>query len=159
MKNYRKNLQSLFLIAGLGAICAGPALADPGCEHMSSRSDRQEKMMARHHSQLHDALKLSPEQEAGWKKLMDSEPARATKDQQANEDWTKLSAPERAEKMLERSKQRQALMADHVATLKAFYATLSPEQQKTFDSFHPGPRGRMNQRAEGKPGSNKPQAQ
>lgn len=159
MKTYRKNLQSLFLIAGLGAICAGPVLADPGCDYMNNRGDRQEKMMARHHNQLHDALKLSQEQEAGWQKLMNSEPKRATRDQQATEDWTKLSAPERAEKMLERSKQRQAQMADHVVALKAFYATLSPEQQKTFDGFHPGPRGRMNPRAEGKPGSNKPQAQ
>jgi Spy/CpxP family protein refolding chaperone len=39
-------------------------------------------------------------------------------------------------------------MADHVSALKAFYATLTPEQQKTFEDFHAGPHGGM----PGKPG-------
>jgi Spy/CpxP family protein refolding chaperone len=73
------------------------------------------------------------------------------------EDWTKLKAPERAEKMLEMAKARQARMAEHVTALKALYAVLTPEQQKTFEDFHSAPRERMRGKAAPKvQGADKP---
>jgi len=148
MSSYRKVVQSLLIAAGVGVFAAGPAMADPGCDHRGGHSERHAKMMEQHHNQLHDALKLTAEQEPAWKKLMDSEQPRAAAQGGQPEDWTKLNAPERAEKMLELSKVRQAQMAEHVAALKTFYAALTPEQQKTFEDFHTGPRGGM----AGKPG-------
>ena len=148
MNSYRNAVQTFLLAAGVGVFAAGPVMADPGCDHMRGNTERHAKMMEQHHTQLHDALKLSAEQEPAWKKLMDSEQARPAPGGGQAEDWAKLNAPERAEKMLELSKVRQVQMGEHVVALKAFYAALTPEQQKTFEDFHAAPRGRM----AGKPG-------
>jgi Spy/CpxP family protein refolding chaperone len=136
MSAYRKLVQSFLLAAGVCTFAVGPAMADPGCEHMRGHSERHEKMMEQHHTQLHDALKLTALLEPAWKKLMDSEQPIPSAQGGKAEDWAKLTTPERAEKMLELSKVRQAQMTEHVAALKVFYGALTPEQQKTFDDFH-----------------------
>jgi len=143
MKPYRKIAQSLLLVAGLGAMASAPAMAGPDCGGMGSHREHHEKMMEQHHKQLHDALKLTPEQEPGWNKLMESEHHKPLVGVGKQEDWAKLKTPERAEKMLDLSKARQTQMEEHVEALKAFYAQLKPEQQKVFDDFHMGPRGGM----------------
>lgn len=153
MISYRKLVQSLVIAAGAGVFAAGAAMADPGCGHMGGHySERHVKMMEQHHALLHDAMKLSAEQEPAWKKLMDSEQPRMALSGGQPEDWAKLNAPERAEKMLELSKARQAQMAEHVVALKEFYGVLTPAQQKTFEEFHAGPRRGMG----GKPGPKAP---
>lgn len=146
--SYRKFVQSLFLAAGVGAFVAGPAMADPGCDLKGRHAERHARMMEQHHNQLHDALKLTAEQEPAWKTLIESEQPRPALSGGQPEDWAKLNAPERAEKMLELSKARQVQMAEHVAALKTFYAALTPEQQKVFEDFHSGHHGGM----AGKPG-------
>jgi Spy/CpxP family protein refolding chaperone len=103
------------------------------------RADR----MAQHHKMLHEALKLTPEQEGPWKKLMDSEHPMMKGPAGTPGDWAKLTAPERADMMLERMKAHQTQMTEHVAALKEFYGALTPEQQKTFDQFHAGQKGGM----------------
>jgi hypothetical protein len=144
--HYRKLIPSLLLATGLGAFLAGPSFADAGCGAMGGggkHSEQHAKRMEEHHKMLHEALKLSAEQEPGWKKLMDSEQPRASANTAQTIDWSKLTAPQRAEKMLEQSKARQEQMGEHVAALKAFYASLSTEQQKTFEDFHTNMRGGM----------------
>jgi len=139
MRHYRHLAHQMLLAAGLGAVLAAPAFAEPDCLPMAGHGIHQEhyaKQMEQHHKQLHDALKLTAEQEPGWKKLMDSEQLKPAAGVAQPEDWSKLSTPERADKMLEHFKARQAQMAEHVAALKAFYVTLTAEQQKTFDDFH-----------------------
>jgi protein CpxP len=53
--------------------------------------------------------------------------------------------------MLERMKEQQSRMTEHVLALKDFYAVLTPEQKKTFDDFHSsaqsGKRGRQGPRS------------
>jgi Spy/CpxP family protein refolding chaperone len=149
MNSYRKAVQSFLLVAGVSAFVAGPVMADPVCGHMGGHTERHARMMEQHHTQLHEALKLSAEQEPAWKKLMESEQSGPAMGGGPAEDWAKLNTPERAEKMLELSKARQVQMAEHVSALKAFYAVLTPEQQKTFEDFHSGHRGHM----AGKPGA------
>jgi Spy/CpxP family protein refolding chaperone len=136
MTSYRKLVQSFLLAAGVCTFAVGPAMADHGCDHMGGHSGHHEKMMEQHHTQLHDALKLTAQQEPAWKKLMDSEQPMPSAQGGKIEDWAKLNTPERAEKMLELSKVRQAQMTEHVAALKAFYGVLTPEQQKSFEDFH-----------------------
>lgn len=143
MNSYRKVAQSFFLAVGFGAFVAGPVMADPGCGPRGSHQEHHARMMEQHHKQLHDALKLTPEQESGWTKLMESEQPRPALSGGKPDDWAKLNAPERAEKMLELSKARQVQMAEHVRALKAFYATLTPEQQKAFEDYHAAPRNGM----------------
>lgn len=156
MSMYRKGLQSFLLVAGIGALVAGPAMADPGCGHMGGNAEQRAKMLEQHHNQLHEALKLSAEQEPAWQKLMDSEQVKPALSGGKPEDWAKLNTPARAEKMLELAKARQEHMAQHVAALKAFYAVLTPEQQKAFEDFHAASRSRMEGRSGGKTGKADP---
>ena len=146
MNQNRKLVSSLLVAAGLGTLFVAPVFAEPECGPMRGRDYRHEqysKNMEQHQKMLHETLKLTPEQEPGWKKLIDSEQPMRAADAAKREDWSKLSAPERADKMLELSKVRQQHLSDHVVALKAFYATLTPAQQKSFEDFHAGSRSGM----------------
>ena len=141
--SYRHLIQTLLLATGLSAFAATPVLAEPGCDHMRDRSERHAKMLDQGHKQLHDALTLTAEQEPVWKLLIESEQPKSAAQGGQAEDWVKLNAPERAEKILEISQARQAQIADYVTALKAFYVVLTPEQQNIFEGFHYGPRAGM----------------
>lgn len=161
MNSYRKLAQSVLLATGLGAFLAGPVFADRGCGAMGgyeAHHEHHSKMIEQHHKQVHDALKLTPEQEPGWKKLMESEqPKPSSVGAGKREDWAKLSAPERAEKTLELYKARQEHMTEYVAALKGFYSTLSPEQKKIFEDMHASQRGGMRGKSgPGNPGTGTP---
>jgi len=146
MNSYRILVSSILLASSLGVVAA-PLVSDPqNCGPMGARGENWEHRAGNiemHHQKLHAALKLMPDQEGAWKKLMDSEPARAKVAPGKSEDWSKLTTPERADKMLERMKEHQAQQTEHVAALKEFYAVLTPEQKKTFDEFHSTPRAGM----------------
>ncbi|MGV3742533.1 MAG: Spy/CpxP family protein refolding chaperone [Burkholderiaceae bacterium] len=114
--------------------------------------ERMEKRQA----ELHDKLKLTANQEAAWKTFTASmTPAVGHAKRPDRAEMEKLTAPERMEKMLERSKQRQDAMASRLTAVKKFYAQLTPEQQKVFDeSFakphrfgHHGHRGQHHERS------------
>lgn len=134
----RHLLQSLLVASTLGAV-AIPAFADAPCGPMGGaggyREHRAERM-EQHHKKVHDALKLTAEQEVAWKKLVDSEHPMHKPEPGKAEDWAKLTTPERADKMLERMKTHEAAMTSHIAVLKEFYAVLTPEQRKIFDDSH-----------------------
>ncbi len=152
MKLYRHLAHRMLLAAGLGAFLAGPVVAEMGCPQMGGHEMHQEqyaKQMEQHHKQLHDALKLMPGQEPAWKTLMDTEQAKIKAVAPA-EDGSRLTTPERAEKMLEISKARQEQKSLHVAALKSFYAMLSDEQKKVFEDFHAA--SRTNKGGKPKPG-------
>lgn len=147
MNAYRQFAKTLLLATGLSAVLAVPVFAAPGCDAMEGRArhaEHHEKMMEQHHKQLHVALKLTAEQEPGWNALMAAEqtkmPGMGRGDR---EDWSKLSTPERAEKMLAHQAERQTRMTAYVAALKDFYATLSADQKKTFEALHASQRGKM----------------
>jgi Spy/CpxP family protein refolding chaperone len=146
MTSYRILVSSILLASSLGVVAA-PLVADPqNCGPMGPRNKHWEHRAGNiemHHQKLHAALKLIPDQEGAWKKLMESEPLRAKVAPGKSEDWSKLTTPERADKMLERMNEHQAQQTEHVAALKEFYAVLTPEQKKTFDDFHSAPRAGM----------------
>lgn len=143
MRSYRKTARSFFLAVGLGAFVAGPVLADPGWGQSDEHRARYAKIQEQHYKHLHDTLKLTTAQEPAWNSLIQSDPAKAASSGGRTDDWAKLTVPERAEKMLELSKARQEQMVEHVARLKAFYAVLTPDQQKLFEDFHAGPASGM----------------
>ena len=143
MKRFRHIAPAATLIALLG-FSALPALADMPCGPMGAKgmgAHRAERM-EQHHRKLHDALKLNAEQEVAWKKLIESEHpmGKGRRDAAKAGDAATLTTPERAERMLEHMKAHQAAMTEHIVVLKAFYAQLSPEQQKSFDDAHRGGR-------------------
>lgn len=156
---YRKFAQSVLLAGGLSGLFAGPVFAGPECDSMGRhemKAEQRSKMMDSHHQQLQAALKLTPAQEPGWKKLIASEKPNSpnSPNSATREDWAKLSPPDRAEKMLEQINARQAHMVEYVAALKGFYASLSSEQQKVFEDMHAGQRAGRH----GKAGHHKPVA-
>lgn len=141
MKRSTRPLIAALAVLGLvaGGASYAAAAADTGCgpqtmgrpaaDFAASRLDR-----------LHAELKLSPEQEAAWKAW--AEPIRqqsaAMRDRRGErEAMTRLPAPERMEKTLERMKEHERQMEAGLASLRSFYATLTPEQRQTFDRFQP----------------------
>jgi periplasmic protein CpxP/Spy len=92
-------------------------------------------------AQLHKELKLTSAQEADWKTWSDKvNQVRAAKKEARPdlETLRKLSAPDRLQKMIEFGKTRHAAaMEDILTATRTFYATLTPEQRKTFDDLTP----------------------
>ncbi len=145
--------KGLLFAAALGAVLATPAWAEYDCRTMGGPGgpggpERHARMVEQHHQRLHDALKLTPEQESGWKKLMETQDAMHRPGRPPADDWSKLTAPERADKMLAMSRAHNEQLSEHVGALKNFYASLSAEQKKTFDDMHV----RQSERMRGKPG-------
>lgn len=135
MKIVQTKLVATIVLACLAL--PGLAQAYERCEH-GMDNEKQERMMDHEaeHKKLHDLLKLTAAQEAGWKTFASSMmPAQSTP-KESPDDWDKLTTPQRADKMLELSKAHEQHMAAHVAALKTFYAELTLEQQKIFDDFH-----------------------
>jgi enterochelin esterase-like enzyme len=92
--------------------------------------------MAKRQAALHDKLALTPGQEAAWQaftaKMQATVPARSDA-----RPAKPLTAPERAERKASFLQVAQQQAASRVQPIKEFYAVLSPEQQKIFDSqFH-----------------------
>lgn len=155
--SYRHNLITGLLLAS-GLVAGFPVHAGPGnCGPIGGWErfhEQREGRIQQHQKRLHDALKLTPDQEPAWQKFIGSPQGPARADRGSREDWVKMTTPERAEKMLDLAKQRQERMAEHVAALKAFYSTLTPEQKKVFDEQHVGPRGGRRGPPAGGPASN-----
>ena len=59
-------------------------------------------------------------------------PAKTTR--MAREDWSKLTTPQRLDKMQALHAERSAAMAQRIETVKTFYAALTSEQQQVFDT-------------------------
>lgn len=135
MKNHPNLISSLTLASCL-AILSVPAVADRNDCGMGAF---QMESSPQHEKRVHNALNLTTQQEGAWQKYLQSlrqQPSGGQSGKRA--DWATLSAPERAEQVLEASKKNQEHMAQQVSGMKTFYATLSPEQQKTFDKLHGG---------------------
>lgn len=142
MKSKNLLISTLFL-ATSATFLALPAQARPmgECGGMESAyggrgGEQMSERMKQHQQQMHDALKLNPEQEKAWEKYQSSFKDMKPVERPLVAGDSGLSAPERAEKMLEFSRQRQDQMSQHLAAMKTFYATLTPEQKKVFDEQH-----------------------
>lgn len=157
--SYRLAAAAVFTALALPALAQPAPAGGPGASAAASESrakpgaqDHRERHQA-HRAQrlagLKDQLKLTPAQEPAWTTFAAAmqpgeRPARLDR-----KDMDQLTTPERIDRM-------RALRAQHAAeadrrgeATKAFYATLTPEQQKTFDTQarrhhgHPGMGGPM----------------
>lgn len=96
--------------------------------------------MAQH---LRDALQLQPSQEPALDALLASmKPPEGGPGGMMHHDHDMgadagLTTPQRLDKMLARMDEMHARFAQHAAAVKAFYAQLSPSQQKAFDAMAP----------------------
>lgn len=135
------------LIAGGGILAvsayatSGDGPADkPRCEARYGQKGGAgwEAKRAEHMAALKEKLKLTGEQEAAWNKFTEASQAGARRlglDRKATRDeFEKLSTPERLDRMQAMSEMRRVRMAERAEAIKAFYAQLTPEQQKVFDA-------------------------
>jgi len=99
--------------------------ADPARQaEMQKRMDR-----------LKTLLQITPAQEAAWKAYTARVEPTPPKAPAANEDWSKLTTPQRLEKMQALHDARHAEMNKRIEATKSFYAQLTPAQQKSFDTL------------------------
>jgi Spy/CpxP family protein refolding chaperone len=82
-------------------------------------------------------LKITPEQEGAWATFTAAMKPPVNIGQRPNRtEWENLTTPERIDKMRALRSVRQAEMDKRADAVKAFYATLTPEQKKIFDAHH-----------------------
>jgi Spy/CpxP family protein refolding chaperone len=142
MTRYRTLVSSALVVSSLGLLALPATAAPHDCGPQEARGafwEHRAEAIELHHKKLLEALKLTTAQEGGWKKLLDAEHPKSRMAPGKAEDWSKLTSPERADRMLERTKEQQLQQTEHTMALKEFYATLTDEQKKVFDDQHSGP--------------------
>jgi Spy/CpxP family protein refolding chaperone len=99
---------------------------------------KMQAMMDKRHAALKALLKLTPAQEPAWTAFMDAHKPAGKMGKPEMPDMSKLTTPERVDKMRElhaqRVSERTAEMDKRGAATKTFYAALTPDQQKLFDA-------------------------
>lgn len=154
-------LVSLLASIGIAAQAQTPAPATSATSASSKPAEMRHhmgdstKMQERHTKRLaalKEKLKLSPSQEADWTTFTSGMPTPTMGARPGHEAMGKLSTPQRLEKMKEMRTEHAAVAEKRAAVVKTFYATLTPEQQKTFDAETHRPRGGAHGGAHGKGG-------
>lgn len=138
MKSLRTSLITASVLLGL----SGLALAQTAPGPESSRPQRMEKMrehMGQRHTQhladLKSKLKLQPAQESAWTTF--EQAMQMPKEGMPHPDraaFEKMTTPERLDQMQAHKAQMDAQMQKHADATKSFYATLTAEQKKVFDT-------------------------
>jgi periplasmic protein CpxP/Spy len=106
--------------------------------HMNSA--KMKARMAKHQAELKAALKITAAQESAWTTFTAAmtPPANSMAQRPNREEMAKLTTPERIDKMKAMRTEHHAVMSvemdKRADAVKAFYATLTPEQQKVFDA-------------------------
>ena len=127
---------------------AGPAAASrpagPPGEHMGRHDPAKiQAWVAKRQAEMKAKLKITPAQEGAWTTFTaamqpPAHGARPTPEQRAELD--KLTTPQRIDKMRDMRTQRMTEMAANMdkrgEATKTFYAALTPDQQKVFDTEH-----------------------
>ncbi|WP_300661596.1 Spy/CpxP family protein refolding chaperone [Hydrogenophaga sp.] len=101
----------------------------------AERMARMQKHMAERQAALKAELKITAQQEPAWNAFVartapEARPAR----QGPREDWSKLTTPERLDKMAAMKAERDTRMSQRHEAIKSFYAALDAEQKKVFDA-------------------------
>lgn len=101
----------------------------------AERMARMQKHLAERQAALKAELKITAQQEPAWNAFVartapEARPAR----QGPRENWSKLTTPERLDKMAAMKAERDARTAQRHEAIKSFYAALDVEQKKVFDA-------------------------
>jgi protein CpxP len=114
--------------------------AEERAERIQRMKERHAQRMAERQAKLKSELKLSAEQEPAWDAFIASQKSeRTARAPRERVDWSKLTTPERLDRMQARMAEREAAMGQRFDAIRSFYASLNPEQQKVFDSQRIGP--------------------
>jgi periplasmic protein CpxP/Spy len=143
-------LVSLMAASGFAVLAqttpANPATEQPAARHGMMHNEardpaKMQAMMAKHHAALKEKLKLTAAQEGAWTSFTTSMKPPADMGKHRMEmrgEMEKLSTPERIDKMRAMRSMRDAEMDKRADAVKTFYAVLTPEQKKVFDSQRMG---------------------
>lgn len=165
-----QRLAATALVAALAGIAA-PSFAQPapGAGPVAEQAQRPRAMTPEQRQQFmkermgqrleafKQKLQLTPAQEPAWNGFVQSMQPNA-EPRHARLDWQgmdKLTTPERIDRMRAMHAQHGAEMERRGEAVKAFYAQLTPAQQKTFDDRGTrmyGPRGDKQGRGMHRPG-------
>ena len=124
--------------------------AAPSAHHKRMDPTKRMERMRAHRAQRMAALKqklqLTPAQQGAWDSFAGAQqpPARPAGEARMNRaEFAKMTTPQRLDRMQARQTERSAMFAKRADATRSFYAALTPEQQKTFDTetMHFGPRG------------------
>ncbi len=132
----RKIIPALLVAIGLTATSAYVfAAQDNQCDRNRNRQEQATKRLE-HFDQrmveLHAVLRLTSSQETTWTGFVSKlQPAKT--ERRDPQQWQGLSTPERLDWMLDNMKSREQKMAERAASIRSFYTTLTPDQQRTFD--------------------------
>jgi hypothetical protein len=115
-------LHWVLMMASVGALSATVAFAQQSSWQALDR--------------LQNDLQLTPSQQSAWDafaKAYSPDPEEIAKQQRSEASMSTLNGPQRVDLAIELAKSDLAELQHRGDALKAFYATLSPEQQKKFD--------------------------
>lgn len=142
MKFAHKHLIAAALLAtlGLAATAQTPPPAAPGAKPaMGERMGRHDpakmkEYMAKRQAELKAKLAITPAQEGAWTAWTAAMQPPADWKRPDRAEMEKLSTPERIDRMRAMRAERSAMMDKHADATKTFYAALTPEQKKVFDT-------------------------
>jgi hypothetical protein len=103
----------------------------------AQRMARMQAHRAKRMAALKQKLQLTPAQQGAWDSFAAAHqpPARPAGEARAKRaEFAKMTTPERLDRMQARQTARSAMFAKRADATRSFYAALTPEQQKTFDS-------------------------
>lgn len=148
------------LLVSAGASLAQQPPAPPPAEHRGQMAPGRERpdpaaMAERRAERLRAALQLRADQEPALKTYIASMKPPARPEATQRQAKAQMSTPQRLDALRARSAERLANLDRRIAATKAFYAQLSPAQQKAFDAMapHGGMRGQHGMRG---PGGHRP---
>ena len=114
----------------------GSEAGKAGAMDPARMAEMQKKMTERHaahQAKLKADLKITAAQEPAWNAYV-ARTAHEPRKPVAAEDWSKLTTPQRLDKMQALKAERDAEMTKRIDATKSLYAALTPEQQKAFDA-------------------------
>lgn len=140
MNNFRKNVLIGFTVLGMGTVAIGvqaQETQDGRHGNAATQEQRQAKMVAfqaKRIAHLHDVLNITAAQENAFHAYVAAMQPKPMPGRGERSSFKELPAPQRLEKMIAMQKQRTAELEARLPALNTFYAVLTPEQKKTFDS-------------------------
>jgi hypothetical protein len=144
--NLRKHIVTCALIAGIGAAAYAQTApttppAAPQGKHQrfdpAKRAEFQAKraeMRAKRLADLKQKLQIQGNQESAWTSYTTALQSKPTMQRPSREALANMSTPDRLDQMRALREQRNAEMDRRAEATKAFYAQLTSEQKKTFDT-------------------------
>ncbi|MET3106880.1 protein CpxP [Oxalobacteraceae bacterium GrIS 2.11] len=106
------------------------------CQEQTKQVEFVQANFVKDKIELREQLGLTAAQEPAWSDFISSVPVPTKPSRIDRAAMDKLTTPERLEQQLNQLREQEAKITSNLLALKTFYASLTPEQQKTFDEYH-----------------------